>query len=275
MAQGGAKGGLFTDVDPIRRVAREGVLLAGGGRATLLQVAHPSVARGVAEHSTFAHRPLDRLRGTLTYVYGVVFGTRDEARRISRAVRSMHGKVTGPGYRADDPALQVWVNATLYDTAMLIHDRIMGPLTDREADLCYRQYAVFATELGCPREAWPVDREAFAGYWKDMVDTLTVSDQARDICRALLHPTRPPLALRIGTPANRLVAIGLLPERLRAQYGYAWSARQARRLERVIRTTGWVYPRVPSAVRALPKTYYLRELRKRMPPISHTTRTST
>jgi uncharacterized protein (DUF2236 family) len=50
----------------MRLVAREGALLAGGARAILLQIAHPAVGRGVAEHSDFAGRPLDRLRATLT-----------------------------------------------------------------------------------------------------------------------------------------------------------------------------------------------------------------
>ena len=50
--------GLFDDAAVIRRVAREGLLLAGGGRATLLQVAHPGVAHGVYDHSDFADRPL-------------------------------------------------------------------------------------------------------------------------------------------------------------------------------------------------------------------------
>ena len=36
------------------RIHRERVLLAGWGRAILLQIAHPKVARGVAEHSAFA-----------------------------------------------------------------------------------------------------------------------------------------------------------------------------------------------------------------------------
>jgi len=72
--------GLFDDAAVIRRVAREGLLLAGGGRAALLQVAHPAVARGVYHRSGFADRPLDRLRTTLSYCYGVLFGTRDEAR---------------------------------------------------------------------------------------------------------------------------------------------------------------------------------------------------
>src|SRR5689334_10339201 len=37
----------------IRRVHSEGVVLLGGGRALLMQVAHPRVAAGVAEHSSF------------------------------------------------------------------------------------------------------------------------------------------------------------------------------------------------------------------------------
>jgi hypothetical protein len=43
------------------RVNREAILLLGGGRALLLQVAHPLVAAGVAEHSNFRTAPLTRL----------------------------------------------------------------------------------------------------------------------------------------------------------------------------------------------------------------------
>ena len=37
------------------RIHRERVLLAGWGRAILLQLAHPMVAQGVAEHSAFTN----------------------------------------------------------------------------------------------------------------------------------------------------------------------------------------------------------------------------
>jgi uncharacterized protein (DUF2236 family) len=146
-------------------------------------------------------------------------------------------------------------------------------MDERDADKCYRQYAVFATSLGSPEDAWPADREAFARYWKQMVDTVTVGDDARQICQALMHPVKPPLALRIATPLNRFVAIGLLPERLREQFGYGWSPRQARRLDRLIRTTAFVYPHLPVAVRQLQVTYYLRDLRKRMHSTSKGTST--
>ncbi|GAA2674895.1 oxygenase MpaB family protein [Actinoplanes palleronii] len=256
--------GLFGDAAVIRRVAAESLLLAGGGRATLLQIAHPEVARGVHDHSDFAERPLDRLRTTMTYVYGVLFGTRAEGEAISRAVAAVHRRVTGPGYRADDPDLQVWVNATLFDTAVLLHQRVFGPLPDAELDTCYQQYSVLATSIGCPADAWPADRAAFQRYWTHMIETVRVGAPAREIASALLRPATMPAVLRPGIPFHRFVTVGLLPEPIRAGYGYTWSARQQRRLDRGLSVTSAVYPRVPLVLRHALKDHYLRDLRQRL-----------
>ena len=260
----GMDDGLFDGAAVIRRVAREGLLLAGGGRATLLQIAHPAVARGVLEHSTFADRPLDRLRGTLSYVYGVLFGTRAEAAAISRAVHARHTRVTGPGYAANDPDLQVWVNATLYDTALLLFQRVLGPLSASEADTCYRQYRVLATAIGCPEHAWPADRTAFAHYYDDMIGRLRVSGPARRIADTLLRPDTLPALLRPAAPVNRFLTVGLLPAPIRAGFGYPWTARQQRRLDRCLAVATTVYPRLPDRLRQAPKEHYLSDLRTRL-----------
>ncbi len=63
----------------MQEVAGEGILLAGGAAAILLQVADPRVAAGIAAHSDFADRPLDRLHATLTYLYVTAYGTDAEA----------------------------------------------------------------------------------------------------------------------------------------------------------------------------------------------------
>ena len=49
----------------IWQVDREMVLLLAGGRALLMQLAHPKVAAGVAEHSHFKADPLGRLYRTM------------------------------------------------------------------------------------------------------------------------------------------------------------------------------------------------------------------
>jgi len=252
-----------TDNAEMRRVAREGALLAGGTRAILLQIAHPAVGRGVAEHSDFAYRPLDRLRATLTYVYCVTFGTPDEIEAVAAHVTAAHRSVVGAGYRASDPELQLWVAATLYETAVLLYEELFGPLDAAVADRVYEQYGVLGTVLQVPVELWPADRIAFRSYWDHMVDTLEVSDEARRVARDLLSATHAPLLLKAAMPLNRFLTAAWLPPPIRDQYGLAWGE-GGQRLYAVLKCFGSpLYRLVPLPVREAPKTYYLREMRRK------------
>jgi uncharacterized protein (DUF2236 family) len=76
-------------------IGAESVLLLGAGRSILLQVADPAIGHGVAEHSDFARRPLDRLRATMTYVYAVVYGS-EEQLAVRRKVNRAHATVRRP-----------------------------------------------------------------------------------------------------------------------------------------------------------------------------------
>ena len=247
----------------MRKVAREGALLAGGARAILLQVAHPGVARGVVEHSDFAARPLDRLRATLTYVYGVTFGTPEEIAAVTAMVTEAHRPVTGPGYRASDPELQLWVAATLYDTAVVVYEELFGPLDPVRAEKVYEQYAVLGTALQVPDGHWPADRAAFSAYWRHMVDTLEVSDEARGVAHDLLHPVQAPLPLKVAMPLNRFLTAAWLPERIRRGYGIGWGDADQRRYDLLMRLARPAYRLVPVPLREVPKTWYLHDLRKR------------
>lgn len=234
-------------------VSDEAILLAGGAAAILLQVADPTVARGVAGHSTFAERPLDRLHGTLTYLYVTVYGTEDEARRVARHVGGAHAGVPG----ATDTHLQLWVAATLYDTAMRIRELVWGPDHPDDADALLADYAVIATALGVPRTLWPASRPDFARYWRDY--PLSVGDDARGIARELLHPSRAPLWMRTFLPKVRLVTAGLLTPELRQAYGLELDER---RFTRLVRRTRRLYPLLPGWVRHAPRNYYLRRFRR-------------
>ena len=249
----------------MRRVAREGALLAGGARAILLQIAHPGVGRGVAEHSDFAGRPLDRLRATLTYVYCVTFGTPEEIEAVAAMVTVAHRKVMGSGYRASDPQLQLWVAATLYDTAVLVYEELFGPLDTAVADRVFAQYAVLGTALQVPAEVWPADREAFGIYWQVMIDTLEVSDDARRVARDLLSAEHAPLLLKAAMPLNRFLTAAWLPEPIRDQSGIAWDDGQQHRYNQLMKLTRPAYRLLPLPRREVPKVYYLREMRRHLP----------
>lgn len=249
-------------------IAGEGVLLAGGGRAILLQVANPAVGRGVARHSDFAANPLLRLRNTLTYIYVIAYGTPDEIARITGLVNATHTRVRGSSYDAVDPELQLWVAATLYDTAITLHEQIFGPLTPDDADAVYQDYAVLGSALQMPRELWPADRNAFRGYWDAATAALHTDDETRAIARDVLHPSRVPLWLRAIMPFARLVTAGLLTTEQRVLYGLAWSERDQERYDRAIRMTAALYPRLPKRLRCWPRDHYLRQFRARSAPPS-------
>lgn len=245
--------------------AGDAVLIAGGARAILLQIAHPAIGRGVLEHSDFDDRPLDRLWSTLGYAYAVVFGTDAERAAAVRLVNRAHAPVRGAlddgqRYTAYDPALQMWVAATLYDTAVTVHAELFGPLDERTADAFYASYSALGTSLQVPAEAWPADRAAFREYWDAMLPALSADASTRALSRRLMFATSLPAHLRAAMPLARLVTAGLLPPPVRELYGVRWTPRAARRYSRIMRVAGAVWPLLPRGIRQWPKSYALRTI---------------
>ncbi|HWP77123.1 MAG TPA: oxygenase MpaB family protein, partial [Methylomirabilota bacterium] len=131
------------------RIHRERVLLAGWGRAILLQLAHPMVARGVAEHSGFATDRWGRVRRlhrTLHAMLALTFGPAEGAGAAAARINAIHDRVhgrldhaaggehAGAPYSAHDPALLAWVHATLLDSFLGAYRLFVGPLDTVEAD---------------------------------------------------------------------------------------------------------------------------------------------
>lgn len=257
-------------VQGIRDMAAEAVLIVGGGAAILLQIADERVGLGVAHHSEFASRPLDRLHATLRYVYVQVYGTPAEKRFVARSVNRAHVPVRAdaagdkPGYSAFDDELQLWVAATLYRTALDIHERIYGTLPELAAERVYRQYAVLGTGLGMPAALWPADRRAFARWWDDRSAELRVTADATRVAHDLLHPRVGPPWLMVAMPLARLMTTGLLEPSMRETFGLPWSAARERAFTTVMAATRLVWPRLPRGIRHLPAIRYLRSVRREM-----------
>ncbi|MFF5259588.1 oxygenase MpaB family protein [Actinomadura viridis] len=236
------------DLSVLRLLAAEPAVMLGAGRALLLQVAHPKVAQGVADHSDLRERPLDRLLGTLDFLTIVTFGTPEEAARMGRAIRRAHERITGPGYSGNDPDLQVWINATLIDAALYVYENVLRSPGGDLAAAYVDQARYVADVLGCPPGAQPADLAAFRRYMDDMIGSLEVTDTGREIMRAVLWSRK----LRWMGPAlrlNRFVTTGLLPEPIREGYGLPWSARRDRILWSLLNVNAAVYRRVPRRLR--------------------------
>lgn len=235
--------GLFRADSWLRKVGAESVLLLGGGRALLLEIAHPLVAAGVALHSRFREDPLGRLQRTLDAMSAIAFRDRpaalEAARRVERAHARVRGRLAQPAgrfpagtaYSGQDPELMLWVWATLVDTALVVTDRFVGPLAPEARESYYADQRVVARVLGIPAALLPADTAAFGAYFDGMLagDALAVTSTAREIASAVLDP---PVRLPAAGVA-RLVTAGLLPARLREAFGLRWDAARERRLAEI------------------------------------------
>jgi uncharacterized protein (DUF2236 family) len=234
-----------------RRVNAERIVLFGWSRAILLQLAHPLIAAGVAEHSHFrsgARAAVSRLRGTVRTMLSLAFGDAASYGRSIAGIRTIHLRVhgelrastgaypAGTPYSAEDPDLVLWVHATHLDSVLMTYQCLVAPLSAAERDAYCEEAAGVAVALGAhsnevPRTGADLERYLAREYASGRI---AVGQDARLIGDAVLFP---PLSLVTGPFAwtNRLLTLGLLPAPIRAQYRYRWSETRARQLQRTLR----------------------------------------
>jgi uncharacterized protein (DUF2236 family) len=254
--------GLYGPGSEAWRLNREAMLLLGAGpRALLLQLAHPSVAAGVDEHSDFRADPWRRLQGTLRSYLTIVYGTATAARAEIRRLNGLHRTIAGAGYTARDPDLSLWVHATLVDTTIVAYDAWLEPMSREQRARYYAETVPIGRAFGVPPDLLPPDLDAFEAYVAAMLGPdgpVRVSPVARDLADAVLHPPLGPVLPALAAVPARLYAwtlwpsIGLLPASVRDDYGFRWGL-----LERAV--SGWLVagwrawrPLLPVSFRQMP-----------------------
>jgi uncharacterized protein (DUF2236 family) len=256
--------GLFGPESITWRVNREGVLLLGGGAALILQVAHPLVGIGVAEHSNYREDPWGRLYRTLDLTTSIVFGSTAKANEASERIRNVHKRVrgvttedagrhpAGTEYSASDPKLGMWVHATLVDTSMRVYSAYVGSLTHDEKLRYYEEQKRLGEMFGVPIDEQPPTLAEFHEYFDRMVEEeLAVTPALVDVVDATMHPELPFVARPLVEALN-LVTVSLLPTRLRDELGVELGTNQ-RRLVSASRTViRRALPVLPRLLREFP-----------------------
>ena len=251
------------------RINAERVVLAGWSRAILLQLAHPLVAQGVADHSSFSRAHINaggparrsaeakggggtlfsaaaRLHHTVQAMRHLTFGDPAQTRAALDGILAIHRRVNGTlaeavgpypagaPYSAEDPSLVLWVHATLLDSLPRVYEAIVSPITDSERDAWCRESAPVARALGAGDDVPESWAEAQA-YMSAMLSSgrIVVSDTARDLAADVLAPRFSALVAP-WRAMNRIVTVGLLPPALRTQYGFVWSVKDEARLSRTL-----------------------------------------
>ncbi len=207
-----------------------------------MQVANPLVAQGVLEHSTLRTKSFERLNRTLSMMQSFTFGTNEEVAKITARINHAHsfvnGELTknigsytaGTSYSAFDPELLIWVWATLIDTAVLVYETFIAPLSDEDKEAYYQESKRLLPPLGGDISQTPATLDDLRAYLitKYSSGEIAVDDDVkREIMPYLLlqKPKRLKLPLLpLSLPLTKLT-IGLLPEELREQYELPWSTR--------------------------------------------------
>jgi uncharacterized protein (DUF2236 family) len=239
------------------KVNRERATLLGWPAAVLMQLAHPLVAAGVADHSVYVASParrVERFRSTIHSMVSLTFGPPEAVRATVSRITGIHHHVVGrlpagvgpfpagTPYAAGDPALLLWVHATLVATLPRAYETFVGPLTEDERRRGYAESAAPGRLFSIPAELLPATEAALQDYLEAQYASgvIHVSDAARSLARDVLSPgtlldsgARPFLA-RVTTFASlpfavlvRLTTASLLPPFVRTQYGLPWTPRHA------------------------------------------------
>ncbi|MEA2449538.1 MAG: hypothetical protein QOG63_1470 [Thermoleophilaceae bacterium] len=244
-------------------------MLLGGGRALILQVAHPVVAAGVARFSNYAEAPWERLVGTLDLYLHVIYGGRDEtAAEAGERLRALHKRIKGVDadghhWHALDPAAFHWVHATLLQSMVEMRARFGQPLTTLERELFYEEMCEVGKLYGLRERDMPPDWTAFEDYFADMVAReLRDSQLLRDVLGTIFRPAKPPLLplpeglwnvlSAPGSQLVRLTTIGSLPPVLRRRLNLPWSRERELALRAQQEAIRRIFPRLPDRLRLMP-----------------------
>ena len=197
-----------------------------GLRALMLQALHPLAMAGVDQHSDWREDPVGRLAATSAYLATVSFDDKAAADRAAARVRRIHTRVsgvdnvTGRAYAASDPALLLWVHASLVDSNLVARTLFGTPLPGAEADHYVAEMVVAAELVGVPRDQVPASATQLASYIDSMRPELACTLAAKESMAFLLDPPGLDEDIAEIWQDVRDGAVGSLPDWAAQLYGY-------------------------------------------------------
>ena len=165
-----------------------------GLRALMLQALHPLAMAGVDQHSNWRADPVGRLAATSGYLATITFGDRAAAEQAAARVRRIHEHITGTDtitgqrYEASDPALLLWVHATLVESGIVAAGMFGTPLPAPDADRYVAEMAAAAELVGVPAGQVPASLSDLDSYLTASRPALRCTPAAAESMAYLLDP---------------------------------------------------------------------------------------
>jgi uncharacterized protein (DUF2236 family) len=196
-------------------------LFIGGVAAVIMELAEPRVRTGVWEHTTFRVDPIRRLRRTGLAAMVTIYGARGKAEAMIARVRRMHDRIAGSTpagkpYRANDPELLNWVQATAAYGFLQAYQTYVRPLSDLERDHYYAEGRLAASLYGASA---PTSEAALESRFEAMVNRLERSDILFEFLAIMRSAPILPLPLRPLQPLLVRAAVAVIPHWLQTIVG--------------------------------------------------------
>jgi uncharacterized protein (DUF2236 family) len=222
-----ADDGLFGPASVTWRVSGDLGRPVAGLRALMLQALHPLAMAGVDQYSNWREDPVGRLAATSGYLATITFGDRATAERAGARVRRIHDHisgtdtVTGRRYEASDPALLLWVHATLVDSNIVAGELFGTPLPPGDADAYVAEMVAAAVLVGIPAAGVPSSLAGLRDYLTSCRPELRITPAAAESMAYLLDPPGLDPDMAEIWADIRDGVISALPDWARDMYGYA------------------------------------------------------
>lgn len=193
-------------------------LLIGGVAAVLLELAEPRVRAAIWDHSSFRQDPLGRLQRTGLAAMVTVYGPHSKAETMIAGVRRLHERVRGKTadgrvYRASEPELLDWVQATASYGFVQAYDRYVARLAPEAFDRAYAEAAISARLYGATGA--PRSEAERAALFARMSGGLEGSGVIREFLDIMERTPVLPRALRPLQPLLIRAAVDIVPPQIR------------------------------------------------------------
>ena len=221
-----ADNGFFGPASVTWRVSTDMGRPVAGLRALMLQALHPLAMAGVDQHSNWRSDPVGRLAATSGYLATVSFGDRAAAERAAARVRRVHehitgtDQVTGLRYAASDPALLLWVHATLVESGIVASAAFGTPLSAGDSDAYVAEMAAAAELVGVPAGLAPASLGDLESYLTAARPELRCTPAAAESMAYLLDPPGLDEDLAEIWADVRAGVLAVLPAWALEMYGY-------------------------------------------------------
>lgn len=252
----------------VRELAEWRTLIPFAGRVAALQGTHPTIAKGLYDHSTAFTDPVGRTRRTLEYAERMLFGM--NRAETAAEIRSMHRDIKGTGldgrpYHAWNRDAWTWVHLSTFDAFRYSLKAVHGAIPLERMEALYAVWREAGELYGVRPQDMPGDVASLRAYIRNGVETKLSHSPDPNLIRDMARPKEVPLpdpvwALlrRVSRHPLEVVLYGPWPSLLRRRVGITWTpvhTAEYRAFLGVLRTVPAVLPdrlrMLPYAHRAL------------------------